>query len=90
MRLKTRHSLAALAALIAAPAIALAGWFGDERPPANARPLSEIIKLVEEAGHKTIVELEFEGGVYEIEALDAQGKEVEIEVDPVSGKVSVK
>ncbi|WP_419197872.1 PepSY domain-containing protein [Pseudomonas aeruginosa] len=59
-------------------------------PPANAKPLSEIIKGVEEAGHKTIVELEFEDGVYEIEALDAQGKEVKLKVDPVSGKVNVK
>ncbi|WVA00241.1 PepSY domain-containing protein [Pseudomonas aeruginosa] len=52
--------------------------------------MSEIIKGVEEAGHKTIVELEFEDGVYEIEALDAQGKEVKLKVDPVSGKVNVK
>ena len=36
------------------------------------------------------IELEFEDGVYEIEALDAQGKEVKLKVDPVSGKVNVK
>ena len=88
--MKTRHALIALTVLITMPAGALAGWFGDERPPANAKPLSEIIKGVEEAGHKTIVELEFEDGVYEIEALDAQGKEVKLKVDPVSGKVNVK
>ena len=88
--MKTRHALIALTVLITVPAVALAGWFGDERPPANAKPLSEIIKGVEEAGHKTIVELEFEDGVYEIEALDAQGKEVKLKVDPVSGKVNVK
>ena len=88
--MNTRHFYIVLTILVAVPAIAFAGWFGDERPPVNGKPLSEIIKLVEEAGHKTIVELEFEDGVYEIEALDAQGKEVKLKVDPVSGKVNVK
>jgi uncharacterized membrane protein YkoI len=34
--------------------------------------------------------VEFEDGVYEIEALDAQDNEIELKVDPVSGKVSTK
>ena len=76
--------------LVAVPAIAFAGWFGDERPPVNRKPLSEIIKLVEEAGHKAIIEVEFEDGGYGIEALDAQNNEIELKVDPVSGKVSSK
>lgn len=88
--MKSRNVSTLIATLVAIPAVALAGWFGDERPPANAKPLSEIIKGVEAAGHKTIVELEFEDGVYEIEALDAQGKEVKLKVDPASGKVNVK
>ena len=88
--MKMRKISATIATLLAIPAVALAGWFGDERPPANAKPLSEIIKGVEAAGHKTIVELEFEDGVYEIEAIDAQGKEVKLKVYPVSGKVNVK
>lgn len=88
--MKMHKISATIATLLAIPAVALAGWFGHDRPPANARPLSEIIKGVEEAGYKTIVELEFEDGVYEIETLDAQGKEVKLKVDPVSGKVSVK
>ena len=31
--MKTRHALIALTVLITMPAVALAGWFGDERPP---------------------------------------------------------
>jgi hypothetical protein len=88
--MNTRHFYIVLTILVAVPAIAFAGWFGDERPPVNGKPLSEIIKLVEEAGHKAIIEVEFEDGVYGIEALDAQNNEIELKVDPVSGKVSTK
>lgn len=80
----------AIATLIALPTLAQASWFGDERPPADAKPLSELIRQVEAAGHKTIVEVEFEDGVYEIETIDANGKEKEIKVDPVSGKVTAQ
>jgi ABC-type glycerol-3-phosphate transport system substrate-binding protein len=88
--MNTRKTSAILAALLAIPAIALASGSGDERPPANAKPLSEIVKQVEETGHKTIVELEFEHGVYKIEAFDAQGRKVKLRADPVTGKLSVK
>jgi hypothetical protein len=52
----------ALTVLITMPAVALAGWFGDERP----RQCQAVVgdhQGVEAAGHKTIVELEFEDGV---------------------------
>lgn len=77
----------AIATLIALPALTQAGWFGDEQPPANAQPLSALIKNVEDAGYQTIIEVEFEDGVYEIESINANGKEIKIEVDPISGKV---
>ena len=69
---------------------ARASWFSDETPPANARPLSAIIKAVEDKGYKTITEVEFEDGKWEIEVHQAGGKEVEIHVDPVSGQISDK
>jgi hypothetical protein len=41
----------ALAGLLAmAPLSAHAGWFSEETPPANAKPLSEIIKSLEDQG----------------------------------------
>lgn len=58
--------------------------------PANAQPLSTLLKQVEDAGYKIIVEVEFEDGVYQVEALDAQGKEIRLQVDPMSGKVAAK
>lgn len=64
---------------------AQAGLFSDESPPANAKPLSEIIKSVEDKGYKIITELEFDDGVWKIEVHQPDGKEIHIKVDPVSG-----
>ena len=64
-----------------------AGWFFDESLPANAKPLSEIIKSVEDKGYKTITELEFDDGVWKVELHQPDGKEVRIKVDPVSGAI---
>jgi hypothetical protein len=66
---------------------AQAGWFSDELPPANAKPLSEIVRGVEEKGYKLITEAEFDDGVWKIEVHQPDGKEIHIKVDPVSGAV---
>ena len=66
---------------------ARADWFKDELPPANAKPLSEIIKVVEDKGYKVISEIEFDDGIWKIEAHQADGKEVHIKVDPLSGAI---
>lgn len=63
------------------------GWFADEVPPANAKPLSEIIKALEDQGYKTITEVEFEDGVWEIEVHQPKDKEVKLKVDAVSGEI---
>ncbi len=85
MRIRIIPSLAAM--LIMAPVSAYAGWFSDELPPANAKPLSEIIKSLEDRGYKNISEVEFEDGAWEIEAHPVGGKEIEIHVDPIAGKI---
>ena len=74
-------------AMTGAAGAAHAGWFSDESPPANAKPLSEIIKSVEDKGYKTITELEFDDGVWQVEVHQPDGKEVHIKVDPVSGAI---
>ncbi len=86
--MKTNHPLIVAAALAILPVAALAGWFSHDQPPANALPLSGLIKQIEDAGYKTIVEIRFKDGAYEVEAFDASGKEIELEVDPLTGKVS--
>jgi hypothetical protein len=38
-------------AMTGAARAAQANWFSDESPPANAKPLSEIIKSLEDKGY---------------------------------------
>jgi hypothetical protein len=65
-----------IVALASATTMAHAGWFSEELPPANAKPLSEIIKAVEEKGYKTITDVEFDDGVWKIEVHQANGNEL--------------
>jgi hypothetical protein len=55
-------------------------------PPDNALPLSEIIERLETAGYTTIIDAEFEDGVWEIEHV-VDGEEHELHVDPVTGEI---
>ena len=66
---------------------AFAGWFDEEAPPADAKPLSAIIKALEEQGYRTITAVEFEDGRWEVEVKGPTGQEMELQVDPVSGAV---
>ena len=78
----------AICALAASTLIARADWFRDETPPPNAKPLSTIIKTVEDRGYGTITEVEFDDGKWEIEVHQAGGKEIEVHVDAVSGQIT--
>jgi hypothetical protein len=77
-------------ALAASTLVARADWFRDETPPANAKPLSAIIKTVEDHGYKVITEVEFEDGKWEIEVHQAGGKEIELHVDAISGQIAAE
>ncbi len=57
----------------------------DEQPPANAKPLAEILTLLEKDGIGVIHEVEFDDGLWEIEARK-DGRDVELKADPVTGK----
>ncbi|MBI3677917.1 MAG: PepSY domain-containing protein [Proteobacteria bacterium] len=73
--------------ILASPFAAFAGWFTEESPPANAKPLSEIIKGLEDQGYKTITEVAFDDGQWEIEVHQAGGKEVDLKVDAMTGQI---
>jgi uncharacterized membrane protein YkoI len=88
MRLKQTITVIAVCALTALPLAARAAWFRDEAPPANAKPLSAIIKSVEDRHYGTITEVEFEDGKWEIEVHQAGGKEMEVHVDAISGQIT--
>lgn len=66
---------------------AAAGWFSDEKPPAGAKPLSEIIKMLEEQGLTVITEVEFEDGAWKIEVYQPDGRELDVKVDPMTGQI---
>ena len=58
----------------------------SERPPANAKPLSDIARTVEQrANFQAFESIEFDDGVYEVEYYTKEGTEREIRLDPVSG-----
>lgn len=80
----------AICGLAASTLIARADWFRDETPPANAKPLSAIIKAVEDRRYGAITEVEFEDGKWEIEIHQAGGKEIEVHVDAITGQIARK
>jgi hypothetical protein len=80
-------TIATIVGLAGAASVAQAGWFSDELPPSNAKPLSEIIKMVEDKGFKTITEVDFDDGVWSIEAHQTDGKEVKLKADPITGEI---
>jgi hypothetical protein len=87
MRILPTGIVLAATALAITMVAARADWFRDELPPANAKPLSAIIKMVEDRGYKVISEVEFEDGKWEVEVHQAGGKEVELHVEAMSGQI---
>jgi uncharacterized membrane protein YkoI len=83
-------SILSAAAIVALPLAAKADWFTDETPPANAKPLSEVIKSLEDQGYKTIEEVDFDDDEWEIEIHQADGSEVELHVNAISGQITKK
>ena len=57
-------------------------------PPSNAKPLSEIVKALEENGNVAYFEeIEWDDdGYWEIEYRRPDGSKAEVKVDPVSGE----
>jgi len=84
-----RRIWAAMAAVMIGLALgsARAGWFTDERPPLDAKKLSEVIQAVEARGLGAITEIEFDDGVWKIELHGADGTEINLKVDPMSGEI---
>jgi hypothetical protein len=79
--------IAAIPVLAVAVGASYAFWHVDELPPANAMRLSEIIRLLEDKGMKTVTEIEYDGGVWKIEVHQADGKEVTLRVNPVTAEI---
>lgn len=87
-----------LAAALLLPGQALGQTAGqpEQTPPTRQSPkepaqprlgIGEIVVRVEAQGYRDIEEVEREGDGYEICAKDAQGREVELEVNGATGRV---
>ena len=73
-------------ATAALSALALSSaWAADQRPPADAKPLSAIAKSLEDGGF-TVVEANFDDGRWKIEAFRNTEKR-ELRVHPVTGAI---
>jgi hypothetical protein len=79
-------ALALAALFVAAATFAQPAMAGP--PPSNAKPLSEIIKSLEDSGNVTYFdEVEWDDdGYWEVQYYRPDGSKVEIKVDPVSGE----
>jgi hypothetical protein len=86
MRILAVVVLASLAMLVSCTAADEETEDPPERPPDGAMPLSEIVSLLEQDGYDPIVEIEFEEGVWEVDAFK-DGQLVEVELDPISGVI---
>ena len=75
-------ALSPIALSVAAPAMAQVA-----RPPADAKPLSEIIKSLEDAGFSPIVEVDFRAGRWHVEAFQ-EGQKRDLRVHPVTGEIT--
>jgi hypothetical protein len=47
-----------------------------------------IVKMLEDKGYREISEVEFEDGKWEVEVQQANGKELELHVDPINGQIA--
>jgi len=80
--MRTLLAFAALLALTSTAAVA-----ADAPPPKDAQPLSKILQQVENRSDFAYMdEVEWDHGVYEVEYYTTSGAEVEIKIDPVTGK----
>lgn len=58
----------------------------DDKLPANALKLSEIISALEQQGFHPVTDVEFDDGVWEIDAYRGREKR-ELHVDPKTGQI---
>lgn len=67
-------------------ALAASAAAGGELPPSDGKPLSELVKSLEDAGVGVITSIEFDDGVWEVQT-HKDGKWVELHVDPRTGEI---
>lgn len=77
-----------LATLMVAASVLTSGTaWASSRPPSGALPLSSVLLKLEQAGFSPVVEVEFDDGLWEIEAFKDNRKR-RLKVDPMNGQIT--
>ncbi|MFO2807971.1 PepSY domain-containing protein [Legionella pneumophila serogroup 1] len=58
--------------------------------PTRSLPMSQILQHLQSKGYHTIQEVEFDDGLYEVEALDEQGNQIILRMNPQTGDLAPK
>lgn len=77
----------AAGALLVMLAVSPAMASNHDRPGPNDISMDQARGIATKEGYSKIHSVEFDDGRWEIDAVDANGREVEIEIDAASGKV---
>ena len=54
----------------------------------NGLSFQQALEVIEKAGYQNIHKIELEHNYFEVEAQNAQGKEIEFKIDSMTGKIS--
>ena len=73
--------------MVAASALASTTAWASSRPPSGALPLSSLLLKLEQAGFSPVVEVEFDDGLWEIQAYKDNRKR-RLKVDPMNGQIT--
>ncbi len=91
MRTSSFLSIITVAAGIAGATVlgspALAGDDVPARAAAGMLTVAEVHQRLVAEGFTRIEEIEFDDGRYEVEAIDSRGREVELDIDPATGRI---
>lgn len=79
--MKYMPTLAAVAALATGVAVAQTG---DRTGGLSA---ADVVQRVEQAGYTDVRDVEFDDGLWDVEATSADGRRVELHIDPASGEI---
>jgi len=88
--MRTSHFLGPATLLVVASLSACASRSSDETFPANAKPLSQIVKSLEDQGYKDVKRVKFDDNAWVIDVRQPGGKEIDLRIDPVSGQIIKK
>jgi len=77
------------ALLLSTPPLALAQQGTGSAASSNATSLSpaEVVRKIEAAGYRDVRDVEYDNGHWEAEAIDKNGRRVDLRIDPSTGAV---